>query len=771
MDLNIKKMPVLPLRGAVLFPHMGINFDVARDFSKNAVENAMKTDRWIFVTAQKNPEIERPNQTELFEMGCAAKIKQTVKTPGGILRVVVEGVSRAKFKEYMPSAGYMSAVVELLEEDEAESDNLLVEEGFVRTVQECLSGYFKYNKKLSPEAVMETAKLGGIGVFADAVAGNIDISYEDKQDILEELDPYNRVEKLVAVLYHETKVHEIMKSISDKVKKKLDDNQREYYLREEMRVIKKELGDDEAQEAEKLREIAKNSGMPEKNLEKILKDIDRLEGIPQSTPDNAVLRNYIDTVLSLPWSKETEEDNDLRRAELILNEDHYGLEEIKDRIIEYLAVRKLTGGKEGTVICLVGPPGTGKTSIAKSLARAANREYVRISLGGVHDEADIRGHRKTYIGAMPGRIMTAMKQAGVRNPLILLDEIDKMGADFKGDPSAALLEVLDIEQNNAFCDHYIEVPFDLSKVMFVMTANSISTIPEPLLDRIELIETSGYTDKEKFEIAKKYLLPKQLKKHGLTQSKVSVSDSAISEIINYYTREAGVRGLEREIGKLLRKAARLIADGEKKRVKISEKSVSKYLGKRKYLFDMMEEKDEVGVVRGLAWTRVGGETLSVEVNVMKGSGKVELTGKLGEVMQESALTAVSYIRSKTDELNILPDFYKTTDIHIHVPEGAVPKDGPSAGITIATAVASALTKRAVKRDIAMTGEITLRGNVLPIGGLKEKSLAAYRAGIHTVIIPEKNKADVDDIPEDVRNKMNFVPVSDMEQVLSRAFAN
>lgn len=769
MNLNIKKMPVLPLRGAVLFPHMGINFDVARDFSKKAVETAMMTDRWIFITAQRDPETEKPMAKELFEFGCAAKIKQTVKIPGGVLRVVVEGVSRAELRECMYYDGYMSAEVEFIDEEESETDNFLLDEGFFRTVHECMSGYLKYNKKLNPEAVSEAAKLGGVGVFVDAVAGNTDISYEDKQEILETTDPYQRAEKLIEVLYRETRVHEIMQGISEKVKKSMDKNQREYYLREELKVIKKELGDDESREAEELRKRAKQSGMPEKSLEKILKDIDRLEGIPQATPDNAVLRNYIDTVLELPWSEKMQEDTDIKNAVKILDEDHYGLEDIKDRLAEYLAVRKLTEGRSGTVICLVGPPGTGKTSIAKSLARAANREYVRISLGGVHDEADIRGHRKTYIGAMPGRIMAAMKQVGVKNPLILLDEIDKMGADFKGDPSAALLEVLDIEQNNAFCDHYIEVPFDLSEVMFVMTANSLSSIPEPLLDRIEIIETTGYTDREKFEIAKKYLLPKQLKKHGLTASKTSVSDGAVTEIINYYTREAGVRGLEREIGKLLRKAARLIADGERKSIKISEKSVSKYLGKRKYLFDMMEEKDEVGVVRGLAWTRVGGDTLSVEVNVMKGSGKVELTGKLGEVMRESALTAVSYIRSKTDELDILPDFYKTTDIHIHVPEGAVPKDGPSAGITIATAVASALTKRAVKRDIAMTGEITLRGNVLPIGGLKEKSLAAYRAGIKTVIIPEKNKPDIDDIPDDVRQKMDFVPVSDMEQVLSRAF--
>lgn len=768
MDFNIKKMPVLPLRGTVLFPHMGINFDIGRDFSKNAIEASMSGDRWIFVTAQKNAETEAPTGGEIYKTGCAAKIKQTLKTPTGVLRVVAEGVCRAKIREFMPGGTYMSAVCELIEEKEPENDSMLLDEGFMRAAEEALSNYLKFKKNINPEAAMEAARMGGVGVFADAVAGNTDLKTEDKQDILEELDPYVRVEKLLGKMCREMRINEIMHDITKKVKKNMDDNQRDYYLREELKVIKKELGDDASAEAEELRKKAKESDMPKKSLEKILDDIDRLEGVPQTTPENAVLRNYLDTVLSLPWSEETADECDLKKAEEILDEDHYGLDTVKERILEYLAVRKLTLAKEGTVICLVGPPGTGKTSIAKSLARATNREYVRISLGGVHDEADIRGHRKTYVGAMPGRIIEAVRKANVKNPLILFDETDKMGADFKGDPAAALLEVLDIEQNKEFCDHYIEVPFDLSKVMFVMTANTLSTIPEPLLDRIEVIEISGYTDVEKLEIAKKYLLPKQLKKHGLTASKASVSDGALKEIIDYYTRESGVRGLERAIGKLLRKSARLIADGERKSVKIGGKSVEKYLGKRKYLFDKAEERDEVGVVRGLAWTSVGGETLSVEVNVMKGNGKVELTGKLGDVMKESALAAVSYIRSKADELSIKSDFYKDTDIHIHVPEGAVPKDGPSAGITIATAVASALTNTPVRKNVAMTGEITLRGKVLPIGGLKEKSLAAYRAGIDTVIIPEKNRPDIDEIPETVREKMNFVPVSNMEQVLSRA---
>ncbi len=770
MSSDIKKLPVLPLRGMVLFPHMGVNIDVARDFSELAVDAAMKADRRIFVTSQKDADTEKPTIIELFKIGCIAKIKQTIRLPGGGMRIVAEGITRAKIIEAIPGGKYMSAMVEVFEE-EKESDNLILDEAFVRAVQNSFEEFFRYNKRLKPEAVFAAARLGGVGVVADAVAGNAELKFEDKQQLLEETDPYKRVEKLVGILHHEAKVCQIMQGISEKVKKQIEKNQRDYYLREEMHAIKKELGEDEDTDALLMREKAEALGLSDEILKKIKKDIDRFENIPQTTPDSSVLKNYIDTVLELPWNIADEENFDLKRAQKILDDDHYGMEKIKERVLEHLAVRRLTKGKQGTVICLVGPPGTGKTSIAKSIAKTLNRKYVRISLGGVHDEADIRGHRKTYIGAMPGRIMDAIKTAGTKNPLVLLDEIDKMGADIKGDPAAALLEVLDIEQNNAFRDHYIEVPFDLSEVMFVMTANTSSTIPEALLDRIEMIEVRGYTDEEKFEIAKRYLLPKQLEKHGLTSTKTLIKDDALKEIISYYTRESGVRNLEREIGAILRKAARIIAEGEKKSMTIGAKSVKKYLGKRKFLFDMMEEKDEIGVVRGLAWTKVGGETLSVEVNVMQGSGKVELTGKLGDVMKESALAAVSYIRSKSTDLKITPDFYKTKDIHIHVPEGAVPKDGPSAGITIATAVASALTNRPIRRDVAMTGEITLRGNVLPIGGLKEKSLAAYRAGIKTVIIPEKNSPDVEDIPESVRKEICFVPVSDMGQVLDKAFAD
>lgn len=768
MEFEIKNLPVLPLRAMVLFPNIGANLDVIRDFSQAAVDVAMNGDRWIFVTAQKNPEIEKPSLIELYKIGCIAKVKQTIKIPGGAQRVVIEGVSRARIIEALPGKKYLRAVVEVIEQ-EFESDNLLLEEAFIRTIEKSFEAYFKYNKKLKPEIIPDLAGSSSIGVLVDAIAGNADFKFEDKQSLLEQTDPYKRVEKLIMVLNHETKIHEIIQGIHDRVKIQIDQNQREYYLREEMRAIKKELGDDEDTLLDELREKAKSAGIPEETYRKIQKDLDRLEVIPQTTPDNAVLRNYIETILELPWSIKTEENFDLNQAEEFLDKDHYGLEKVKERILEHLAVRQLTRGRAGTVICLVGPPGTGKTSIAKSIAGTLNRNYVRISLGGVHDEADIRGHRKTYIGAMPGRIMDAVKQSGSKNPLILLDEIDKMGADFKGDPSAALLEVLDIEQNNTFRDHYLEVPFDLSDVMFIMTANNAATIPEPLLDRIEMIEITGYTDEEKFEIAKRHLLSKQLEKQGLLGKKVTVTDGALWEIIRYYTRESGVRNLEREIGSLLRKIAKLITSGGQKSVKVSEKNLSKYLGKRRYRFELMEEKDEIGVVRGLAWTRVGGETLSVEVNVMQGSGKVELTGKLGEVMKESALTAVSYIRSRATELKITPDFYKNKDIHIHVPEGAVPKDGPSAGITIATAVASALSNNPVRRDIAMTGEITLRGNILPIGGLKEKSLAAYRAGIKTVIIPEKNKPDVDDVPKSVRTEIDFIPVSNMDQVLKNAF--
>ena len=581
---------------------------------------------------------------------------------------------------------------------------------------------------------------------------------------------YSRIERLIVAIQNQLEVLKLERQIAQRVKERIDKNQREYYLREQLRVIQDELGDSDGIKAE-VEEYTKKINKlktTKETREKLLKEVDRFAKMPSSSSESSVVRNYLDTVLEMPWNKQSKESFDIVKAEEILDEDHYGLEKVKERVLEYLAVRQMTKGKNGTILCFVGPPGVGKTSVAKSIARALGRKYVRISLGGIHDESDIRGHRKTYIGAMEGRIMAAMKEAKTKNPLILLDEIDKMGADYKGDPSAALLEVLDYEQNATFRDHYIEVPFDLSQVLFITTANTLDTVSQPLLDRMEIIELSGYTSNEKFHIAKDYLVKKAVKNNGLEENQIGIADSVIKSIIEHYTREAGVRKLEQQIGKICRKAAKQLLETRKKSIKITEKNLADYLGKERYHFDMMNEQDEIGIARGLAWTSVGGETLSIEVNVMPGSGKVELTGKLGDVMKESAMAAISYIRANSKTLGISENFHKTKDIHIHVPEGAVPKDGPSAGITMATAVVSALTKNPVRNDIAMTGEITLRGRVLPIGGLKEKSLAAFRAGITDIIIPEENKPDIDDVPQEVRKKLNFIPVSSMDTVLENA---
>lgn len=762
---------MLPLRGLVAFPGADLSFDVVRESSQDAIKAAQEQDHTIFISAQQDPDVEKPVLADIYEIGTIAKIKQTVRLPGGMMRVVVEGEVRGAVVRGQASARHMSASVEVLEDEKDEElSEMLLDEAFLRTLEETFKKYLANGMKVNKRLIMESLKRGGLGAVADVMAANIDLKYSDKQELLETLDVYDRMERLIELLNQEAQILEIMKHISEKVKKQMDQNQKEYYLREELHAIQEELGVDDGFDeelSEYRRKISELKLSPESE-KKLLKDVDRMEHTPPNSPDAAVTRNYLDQILSLPWNERTEETRDLQYAEEILNRDHYGLEKVKERILEHLAVHCMTDGKTNNIICLAGPPGTGKTSIARSIAESLNRKYVRISLGGVHDEADIRGHRKTYIGAMPGRIMDAMRQAESKNPLILLDEIDKMGADFKGDPSAALLEVLDREQNHAFRDHYMEIPFDLSEVMFLMTANSLSEIPAPLLDRIELIEVSGYTEEEKLEIAKRYLLPKQLKRQGLTKSKANVTDDALLELIQHYTRESGVRQLEREIEGLLRKAAKAILCGEKKSIRISRKNLFNYIGKQKFRYDLKNDQDEVGVVRGLAWTQVGGDTLSVEVSVMPGTGKVELTGKLGDVMKESAMTAVSYIRSRSEELHIGKNFYKENDLHIHVPEGAVPKDGPSAGITIATAVASALTNRPVRCDVAMTGEITLRGRVLPIGGLKEKSLAAYRAGIRTIIIPNENEADLEEIPESIRNEIQFIPVRDADHVLKKA---
>ncbi len=768
MENTLHYIPVIPMRGMVVFPHMNVNFDAGRDVSVKGLSAASEENSVVFLTSQKQLDKENPKPEDLYNIGTIAQIKQVMRLPGNVTRVVVTGIARGAIREMTLTKPYFKAVVEEFH-TEYEQDTA-VNEAYERQLKKKYEEYFAQNPKLNADNFMSVMAIEDIDTLSDVIAGGLEIKLEERQALLEEFDAYKRAEKLMTSIDNNINVMRIEQNIIKKVRENIDKNQREYFLREQLKVISEELGDKDGITAEvkEYKERIKKAKPGRKNTEKLLKDIDRFSKMQAASAESAVMRSYLDTVLDMPWNKHTKEVFDINEAEKILEEDHYGLEKVKERILEYLAVRHFTNGKNGTILCLAGPPGVGKTSIAKSIARALGRKYVRISLGGIHDEADIRGHRKTYIGAMEGRIMAAVKEAKVNNPLILLDEVDKMGADYKGDPSAALLEVLDYEQNNAFRDHYLELEFDLSRVIFITTANTLDTVSRPLLDRMEVISLTGYTDEEKFHIAKGYLVKKALEQNGLTAKQVNISDDAIRKIIDNYTREAGVRKLEQTISALCRKAAKHILEGNKKSVRITAKNVSEYLGKERYHFEKMNEHDEVGIARGLAWTSVGGETLSVETNVMSGNGKVELTGKLGDVMKESAMAAISYIRSRADMLDIDGEFYKNKDIHIHVPEGAVPKDGPSAGITMATALVSSLTGKPVRNDIAMTGEITLRGNVLPIGGLKEKSLAAYRAGIKTVIIPEENKADIDDIPAEIRKKMKFIPVSSMDNVLENA---
>ncbi|MCC8170071.1 MAG: endopeptidase La [Oscillospiraceae bacterium] len=756
------------MRGMVVFPYMTLNFDAGRDVSIKALEAAVNENSMVFLAAQKNAGKENPKPEDIHTIGTVAKIKQVLHMPGGVTRVVVGGIRRGAIREVVSVEPYFKAVIE--EFDEFYNESSMLEEAYVNRLRKAYEEYFAQNQRLAAEKYMTIMSINNMGRLCDTIAADVDIKIEVKQEILEELDIYKRIEKLIAAIQNRLQVMKIEKKISHRVKERIDKNQKEYYLREQRKVIQDELGDKDGIGADVSRykeEISKIKAAKD-TKEKLKKEVDRFEKMAPQSAESAVLRNYLDAVLELPWNKSTKETFDIAEAEKILDEDHYGLEKVKERILEYLSVRHFTKGKNGTILCLVGPPGVGKTSVSKSIARALNRKYVRVSLGGIHDEADIRGHRKTYIGAMEGRIIAAVREAKVKNPLILLDEVDKMGADYKGDPSAALLEVLDYEQNSEFRDHYIEVPFDLSQVLFITTANTLDTVSRPLLDRMEIIELSSYTDAEKFHIAKNYLIKKSLDKTGLDKSLVSIADNAIRDIISGYTREAGVRRLEQQINSVCRKAAKNILEKNKKSIKVTSKNLSEYLGKKRYRCDLMNMSDQIGVVRGLAWTAVGGTTLSIEVNVMPGTGKLELTGQLGDVMKESAMAAISYIRSRAKELDITEDFYKTKDIHIHVPEGAVPKDGPSAGITMATALVSALSEKPARNDIAMTGEITLRGRVLPIGGLKEKSLAAYQAGIRDIIIPVENKPDVDDVPKEIRNKLTFIPVDNMDIVLENA---
>ncbi|BCI61084.1 Lon protease 1 [Eubacteriaceae bacterium CHKCI005] len=762
------RLPLLALRGLVLFPGMTLHFDVGRKKSILALNAAMGDLQEIFLVAQRDVRIDDPTPQDLYEIGVIAKIKQVLRMPGDNIRIVVEGVRRARIEQLVQVEPYFVADLRLCRE--RRSMDLEYAMALIREAQEGFSEYAELSGKTAPDVVMEVMAAEEPGYLADYIAFNIMLKTEEKQMLLSDLMPFHRLESLIALLRRENDVLELEHQIQERVQSQMDQNQREYYLREQLKVIAQELGDGDnpQEEAEVYRDRIQALNLPEETADKLTKEAGRLFKMPSGSHEASVIRSYLDTCLDLPWNKATKDHIDLTAARRILDRDHYGMEKVKERILEILAVRKLAPDVKGQIICLAGPPGVGKTSIAKSVAKALGRKYVRLSLGGVKDEADIRGHRKTYIGAMPGRIISAIHTAGVNNPLILLDEVDKLANDFRGDPSAALLEVLDSEQNNTFRDHYIEVPFDLSHVLFLTTANDVGAIPGPLYDRMEIIRLGSYTQEEKFHIAKEHLIPQERKRHGLNGRTLKFDDAAIHDLIGGYTREAGVRGLNREIASLCRKAAKIIAGEEAKSVSVTSSNLEELLGPKRFRRENDGRKDEVGVVTGLAWTSVGGETMPVEVAVMDGVGKVELTGSLGNVMKESARAAVSYIRAHADVLGVERDFYKTKDIHIHVPEGAVPKDGPSAGVTITTALVSALTGIPVKGDVAMTGEITLRGRVIPIGGLKEKTMAALRSGIKTVVIPMDNQPDLAELSDTVRENLHFVPADRLETVLETA---
>ena len=770
--VNIEReLPLVALRGLAIFPYMILSFDVGREISLNALESAMEDDEMIFLTSQKDSSVDEPTSDDYYHTGTVCKIKQLVKLPGDGVRVLVEGISRGVIKEINQEKPYIQVTIdEIVYDMDSIEDNKEIQ-ATVRNVFDAFEEYINISNRVSPDILATLSEMDNENRFVDTIAANMFLKPEQKQEILDEFEIQDRLELILRILLEEIELLKIEKKIALKVKKSMNKVQKDYYLREQLKAIQKELGEDEDidSEVEEYRKKLQKLKIPKESKEKISKEIDKFSKLSPMAPDSAVSRNYLETIFSLPWNKETKDKLDIKRAEEILNNEHYGLDKVKERIIEYLAIRKLSKTLKGPILCLVGPPGVGKTSIAKSIANSLDRKFVRISLGGVRDEAEIRGHRRTYVGAIPGRIINGVKEAKTKNPVFLLDEIDKMASDFKGDPSAAMLEVLDPEQNKDFVDHYLETPFDLSKILFVTTANTLSTIPRPLLDRMEVIELSGYIEEEKLNIAKKYLLPKQIKEHALKEDFVKIDDETMSEIINSYTREAGVRGLERTLATICRKSARKYVEDESlEEVVITKNNIEEYLGKQKVRHQVAGKKPEVGVVTGIAWTAVGGETLTTEVNVLKGKGQIVLTGKLGNVMKESAQTGISYIRSIADKFNVDPDFYKENDIHIHLPEGAVPKDGPSAGITMALAVLSALTNRPVRNDVAMTGEITLRGRVLAVGGVKEKLIAAHRAGIKKVLLPQECEADLDEIPQKVKDEMEFVLVSHMDEVLEHA---
>ena len=762
------KMPILALRGLAVFPEQTVHFDVGREKSVRALEAAMKADQTLFLIPQKDLLVDDPKLKDLYAIGTVAKVKQVLKTQGENLRILVTGVCRGKITELQQSEPYLEGMVEAASPSKT-TDN--VRAHALRREAVSLYGLYLQMSEHPAQAIqLRMMASEDTGFIADAIAQNSGIDFPDKAKMLCQLNPVKRLETALHLLSQEVEMLRLESDIQEKTRSALDQNQRDYYIREQIKVLQDELGEaDEASEFENYIQSIKNLHLSEELEKKLLKDVDRLKKQPFGSSEGAVLRNYLDTVLDLPWNQKTKERVDVAAAKKILEHDHFGLEKVKERILETIAVRQMAPEMPPQILCLVGPPGVGKTSISYSIARSLNRKMARISLGGVHDEADIRGHRKTYVGAMPGRIMAAMAQAGSANPVLLLDEIDKMGSDYRGDPSAALLEVLDAEQNHTYRDHYLEIPFDLSDVMFITTANTLDTVPRPLLDRMEIIELGSYTDEEKLMIAKNHLIPKQLKKHGLKKQQLRISDDAIREIISCYTRESGVRNLERAIGEICRKTdMQLISQEESKRISVTGSNLEAFLGVRKYLPDRLPCTDEVGLVTGLAWTSVGGETLEVEVNVMDGSGKLELTGNLGDVMKESAHAALSYIRANAQKLGVAPDFYKTKDIHVHFPEGAVPKDGPSAGVTVCTAMVSALTGVSVRRDVAMTGEISLRGRVMRIGGLKEKTMAALRHGVRTVIIPKDNERDLEEIDQTVRRQLNFISAQTVDTVLEAA---
>ncbi|MEI3501979.1 MAG: endopeptidase La [Anaerovoracaceae bacterium] len=766
------EMPVIPLRGISIFPTMVIHFDVGREKSVSALEYAMLSDQTVFLVTQKNSETDLPTPDDFYQFGTVARIKQMLRLPGNAIRVLVEGISRGEILKMLQDVPYFRAKIKYVPEPENQQDDPEAE-ALRRAVFSQFVDYVEVSQKLTAEILPGIEAIASPGRLADIITSNLELKTDEKQQILEAVDVAKRLEMVSEFLRRENEVLKIEQEISQKVKNRINENQREYYLREQMRTIQGELGQEDSIEEEVEGWLAQleKLNLEEKTHDKIEKEIKRMLRLQPASADASVLRSYIECVLELPWNTATKDVIDLKKTKKILDEDHYGLEKVKDRILEYLAVMSLSKDFKGPIICLAGPPGVGKTSIARSIARSIGREFVRMSLGGVHDEAEIRGHRRTYVGAIPGRIITSIRDIGVNNPVFLLDEIDKVASDYRGDPAAALLEVLDPEQNKDFKDHYLDLPFDLSRVLFITTANSTDTIPRPLLDRMEVISLTGYTEEEKVKIAQRHLIPKQIKENGLKQKQISISEGAVRSVINYYTRESGVRNLEREIGGICRKAARKVVENKGKKnasFRITAGNLESYLGKKKTSYDIIEGGSEVGVTTGMAWTAVGGDTLFIETTVMKGTGKLVLTGQLGDVMQESAKAGLSVIRARSEKLGIDEEFYKNKDIHVHIPEGATPKDGPSAGVTMCTSMISALTSTPVRKDLAMTGEITLRGKVLPVGGIKEKVIAAHRAGVKKVLLPKDNMKDIDELPQNVRKELEFRSIETIDEVLEEA---